>query len=68
MMYVVGIALTCTAGEAVYVPFDHDQDLGDKQVDRKQALESLRSLMEDTNVVKIAFDMKHQVCIYVSEC
>ncbi|MFM1895646.1 MAG: hypothetical protein RLZZ385_720 [Pseudomonadota bacterium] len=50
---ITGIAVSCKVGEGYYLPVAH---AGDSVVN--QDLQSLKVLLEDPNIVKIAFDLK----------
>ena len=70
----VGISMAIEPGKACYIPFLHGKaqhagalDLGDaeapEQLDRTEALSSLKSLFEDSSVLKIGQNLKYDIVV-----
>jgi DNA polymerase-1 len=57
----VGLSFACEPGTAAYVPLAHDYPGAPAQLDRAQALESLRPLLEDPAVRKLGQHGKYDL-------
>ena len=57
----VGISFSCEPGKAAYLPLGHDYPGAPAQLDRAQALELLRPLLEDPAVRKVGQNGKYDL-------
>src|SRR5690606_5586935 len=57
----VGVSFCCEPGEAAYVPLAHDYPGAPAQLDRAQALDLLRPLLEDPAVRKVGQNGKYDL-------
>lgn len=57
---IVGIALSCQEGEAVYVPVGHDYLGAPRQLPLAQVLELVKGIMEDEAIEKIGQNIKYE--------
>jgi len=57
----VGLSFAAEAGKAAYVPLAHDYPGAPAQLDRAQALETLRPLLEDASVRKLGQHGKYDL-------
>jgi DNA polymerase-1 len=58
---IVGLSFALKAGEAAYVPLQHDYPGAPEQLDREQALERMRPLLEDPATGKIGQNLKYDM-------
>ena len=56
---IVGVSFAVSAGEAAYVPLAHDYPDAPQQLEREQALEKLRPLLESKEYKKIGHHIKY---------
>ncbi|MEN1941312.1 DNA polymerase I [Luteimonas sp. MJ174] len=57
----VGISFSCEPGQAAYLPLGHDYPGAPAQLDRGQALDRLRPLLEDAAVRKVGQNGKYDL-------
>jgi DNA polymerase-1 len=58
---IVGLSFALKAGEAAYVPLQHDYPGAPEQLDREQVLERMRPLLEDPATGKIGQNLKYDM-------
>ena len=58
---IVGVSFAVTPGEAAYVPLAHDYPGAPDQLNREQALEQLRPLLEDPARLKVGQHLKYDL-------
>ena len=63
----VGIGLAFAPGDAVYLPFDHRYLGAPAQLDRQQTVEALRTLLEDSGIVKVSADAKRDELAWLAQ-
>lgn len=56
---IVGIALAVAPGEAAYLPVGHDYLDAPDQLDRLEVLAQLKSILEDSNALKVGQNLKY---------
>jgi len=56
---IVGVSLSVAAGEAAYIPLAHDYPGAPDQLPRNEALEKLKSFLEDPNKKKVGHHLKY---------
>jgi len=56
---VVGVSLAVTAGEAAYIPLAHDYPGAPDQLPRGEALEKLKTFLEDPDKKKVGHHLKY---------
>ncbi len=55
----VGVSLAVCAGEAAYIPLAHDYSGAPTQIPFKDALDALKSILEDPKITKVAQNLKY---------
>ncbi len=60
---IVGFSVAWEADQAVYVPLAHIGEGADDQLDREEALEKLRPLLEDRSIKKVAQHYKYELLV-----
>ena len=63
----VGLSFSCEAGEACYVPVDHNYLGVPKQLDKKKVLAKLKPLLEDAKIKKCGQNIKYDLIVFASE-
>ncbi len=56
---ILGIAVCIELGKAFYIPFLHDYDDAPEQLSLEECLALLKPILENPNIVKVGFDLKH---------
>ena len=60
---IVGLALCTQTGGGDYVPVGHQGLLGNGQLDEKTVLSRLRPILENGDIAKTAYNLKHQTLV-----
>ncbi|MBT5231411.1 MAG: DNA polymerase I, partial [Methylococcales bacterium] len=55
----IGLSFSCEEGTAAYVPVGHDYEGAPQQLDRDWVIEHFKPLLADTNLTKIAHNIKY---------
>ena len=63
---VVGISFSDQPGRAAYIPFGHDYVGAPSQLQRKEVLERMRSLLESEKVVKVGQNLKYDCSVLLN--
>lgn len=56
---ILGMAFCLELGKAYYIPFLHDYEDVSPQLGLEDCLAALKPVLEDANIVKVGFDLKH---------
>ena len=59
----VGICLSCAAGEGIYIPVGHDYEGAPDQLSMDRVLDVVGSLLADESVVKVAQNLKYDMSV-----
>ena len=59
----VGISLSCKAGEAFYIPVGHVTNKTIKQIELKDLKEKLDPILSDSSIIKIGQNLKYDILV-----
>lgn len=61
---IVGISLSYREDEAFYIPVGHDCKGDQKQLDKQYVFDSLKSILEDSNIKKYGQNIKYEIIVF----